>query len=311
MKKYIAIIVGCLVTVIVSIGMVKYNGEDFISFQAGNIKGVIVNNAAYGNTHKNKYNGIAELFHVKQDSNLFVPEFAGFNLEHIFGGDSLVHLFEPRHAPMQIEKKSAQKILLHQPETSISHLESWIEYQLVPPHYIDIKVRFKAHDKVFFNHNYIGLFFASYINAPGDKSIYFQGKSGSKESSHWIKSFSPEHGFESTILSDDDSLQPYMAPDFNVTLANHFSRYRYTSPFYYGKFDNMVFAYLFSKQSEGIIRFSQSPDGAGPENPAWDFYYIVPDYKVGKEYSFKVRLLYKEWISKKDIESEYQKWLDQ
>ncbi|MEO9004327.1 MAG: hypothetical protein ABI288_06305, partial [Ginsengibacter sp.] len=130
-------------------------------------------------------------------------------------------------------------------------------------------------------------------------------------SSQWIKSFSPKHGFESTTLSDIDVLQPYMAPDFNVTLANHFSKYRYTRPFYYGRFHNMVYAYLFSKTKNGVIRFSQSPDGAGPENPAWDFHYIVPGYKVGKEYSFKVRLMYKEWISQEDIELEYRKWTDQ
>ena len=67
----------------------------------------------------------------------------------------------------------------------------------------------------------------------------------------------------------------------------------------------MVFVYLFSEPEDGIIRFSQSPTGGGPENPAWDFQFIIPDFIVGKEYSFTVRLIYKEWISLEDIVEEY------
>ena len=70
----------------------------------------------------------------------------------------------------------------------------------------------------------------------------------------------------------------------------------------------MVFAYLFSEPNEGMIRFSQSPTGGGPQNPAWDFQLIIPDFIVGKEYSFNARLIYKEWKDAEDILREFNKW---
>lgn len=68
----------------------------------------------------------------------------------------------------------------------------------------------------------------------------------------------------------------------------------------------MVFAQLFD--AKGIIRFSQSPTGGGPANPAWDFQFIIPRPKTGKIYSFKARLIYKPFVSAEDIRSEYVKW---
>jgi hypothetical protein len=49
----------------------------------------------------------------------------------------------------------------------------------------------------------------------------------------------------------------------------------------------MVPAYLF-KPATGI-RYSQSPTGGGALNPAWDFQLIVPDFEVGKGYSFQAK----------------------
>jgi len=65
---------------------------------------------------------------------------------------------------------------------------------------------------------------------------------------------------------------------------------------------------LFSEPKDGIIRFSQSPTGGGPQNPAWDFQFIIPDFKVGKKYSFNTRLVYKVWKGEEDIMEEYKKW---
>src|SRR5690625_6593292 len=86
--------------------------QSSIPLEKGNVKAVFANNDSYGKHHKKGYNGIAELYHIAQDSNLFVPLFSGINLEHIFGGDSLTSLFEPRKEPMTIHKQSDDKILL-------------------------------------------------------------------------------------------------------------------------------------------------------------------------------------------------------
>src|SRR5690606_39858355 len=59
--------------------------------------------------------------------------------------------------------------------------------------------------------------------------------------------------------------------------------YTFSKPFYYGRFHNMVMAYFFTEPEEGYFRFSQSPNGAGEGNPAWDFYYILPHFKTGQD----------------------------
>jgi hypothetical protein len=68
----------------------------------------------------------------------------------------------------------------------------------------------------------------------------------------------------------------------------------------------MVLAFFFD--GDEVIRFSQSPTGGGELNPAWDFQYLIPSPETGKKYSFKVRIVYKPFISGNDILEEYSKW---
>lgn len=277
----------------------------------GDLHAVFIDNKEYGEQHRSGYNGISELRHSAQSTNLFVPFYAGFNLEHIFAGDSLFNLFEPRKFPMELKRISKNSVELYQDETPLSHVESWTTFKLVAPHYIEINFRCIIKSDEFFKHGYAGLFWASYINAPQDKKIYFLGKEKGRDQKKWIAAYSPKHGVSSTHIGFDDNFDLFVVPGFNVTLASHYSNYLFAETFYYGRIDNMVFAYLFSEPEDGIIRFSQSPTGGGPLNPAWDFQFIIPDFIVGKEYSFKVRLVYKEWISNDDINEEYKKWSNQ
>ena len=298
-----------IVLLIIIVGNPQFSfTQSHVTLEKGDLKAVFVDNSDYGQ-HRQGYNGISELYHKNQDSTLFVPFYAGFNLEHIFDGDSLISLFEPRREPMTLEQVSNNKIILHQPVTSISRVESWTTFEMVAPHYIDVEFSFVIHDASFFNHGYVGFFWASYINRPNQLGIYFKGgKKGSPDSSRWMYSYSDKHGKNATHVGKRDAYTAYMAPNFNVTLARGMSGYYYTEPYYYGRFHNMVFGYLFSEPDEGVIRMTQSPSGGGSGNPAWDFQYILPNFEAGKTYSFNTRVLYKEWISQKDIESEYKKW---
>ena len=280
------------------------------SFSIGDLHAVFVDNEEYGKHHRSGYNGISELRHSAQNSNLFVPFYAGFNLEHIFAGDSLSNLFEPRNFPMQLKRTSKNTVELYQAETPLSHVESWTTFKLIAPHYIDVSFRCIIRSNTFFKHGYAGVFWASYINAPQDKKIYFLGKEKDSDEKKWISAYSRKHGIASTHIGVSDNFNLFAVPGFNVTLASHYSNYLFSEPFYYGRFDNMVFVYLFSEPEDGIIRFSQSPTGGGPENPAWDFQFIIPDFIVGKEYSFNARLIYKEWASAEDILEEYSTWIE-
>jgi hypothetical protein len=285
-----------------------YETQNILTVQNGDLKSVFVDNTEIRPAHRGGYNGIAQLLHAREDSALFVPAFAGFNLEHIFGGDSLRQLFEPRLHPMTLYRKTDDEVLLYQQPTPLSAVESLTSFKVVKPHYIDVTFECILHEPEFFTHGYAGLFWASYIHDPDDKKVYFKGRreTDPPDSSAWIAAWSAEHGVESTHKHVDDDRDFFFAENFNATLANHFSRFRYTEPFFFGRFKDMVLAFMFD--SNEVIRFSQSPTGGGDGNPAWDFQYIIPSPQSGKKYSFKARMVYKPFISEKDVEQEYLNW---
>lgn len=280
--------------------------QNVVRLSNGLVNATFVDNTAFGGEHRAGYNGIAELMHKSQDSSVFVPFYAGFNLEHIFGGDSLAQLFEPRKHPMELYKISDSEVMLYQSPTPLSGVESQTVFKLGSSHYIDVVFRCIFHDRKFFQHGYAGLFWASYIHEPKDKKIYFRGSVKGSASIDWIAAYSPEHGLKSTHTGEKEENQVYFAPNFNASLASHFSDYNYDQAFFYGRFHNMVLAYMF--QPERGIRFSQSPTGGGELNPAWDFQFIVPDFEVGQEYSFKGRIMYKVFAGENDVLDEFDTW---
>jgi hypothetical protein len=277
-----------------------------ITVNKGDLKAVFVDNTDMPPNHRAGYNGIAELYHAEQDSTVFVPSYAGFNLEHVFNGDSLVQFFEPRVNPMKLYKKSGNEVLLYQNTTPVSGAESLTEFRLVEPGYIDITFRCIFHDAKYFTHDYAGFFWASYINKPPEKSIYFRGVDDDQSDVRWISAFSDKHGTKSTHRAINDKFDFYFAPDFRASLANNYSDYRYALPFYFGRFHNMALGFFF--HSTEVIRLTQSPTGGGSTNPAWDFQWLIPNPVKGKVYEFKARIVYKPFTGNGDMLEEYEKW---
>lgn len=282
--------------------------EPHITLSAGDLTVTFVDNSAFGE-HRAGYNGIASLIHKNEASSPFVPLYAGFNLEHIFGGDSLVQLFEPRRHPMQLFRKSAKEVVLYQEATPLSGVESSTTFKLVEPHYIDIQFRCRFTNVDFFKHGYAGLFWASYINEPADKGIHFWGAKGAKAPG-WVTVYSPEHGVESTHRSVSDTANLYYAPNFNAKLSSNLSDYNFLYPYYFGKYKEMVFAYLLNHGKDSEIRFSQSPTGGGEKNPAWDFHFIIKKPKINSLYFFESRVLYKPFSGEEDVKKEFETWMD-
>jgi hypothetical protein len=280
------------------------------TFQVGDLTAVIGDNAAH-EQHRAGYNGVWSLTHKSEPTNLFVPAVAGLNLEHIFDGEqndrdgSRKIFFEPRNAAMTFRKLSDTSAELHQPPTPTFQLESWTTFTLTPPHYVDMQFRCKARQHVFHN-GYIGLFWASHIHGPEDKSIYF------RQAGSWQQLCTQQHNDESTVRHRDDQLDLKFREDFGPCLFRSLSPLRYDEPFYYGLFGKHVAILMFDR-TEGI-RFSHSPSGGGATkerqttNPAWDFQYIIPRYEVNTEYGFRCRLAYRERCSRADILQEVAAW---
>ena len=271
------------------------------TFQVGDLTAVIGDNEAYGG-HRAGYNGVHQLTHRAEASTLFVPSVGGLNFEHIFDGeqefDDPKIFFEPRNAPMEFKRLADDEAELHQLRTPTFFLESWTRFKLVPPHYIDFTFRFRPAQHCFRN-GYIGLFWANYINAPEDKSMYFRGARA------WQQICSPEHNNQSTLRHRDDKIELKFRPGSRETLFKNLSPLRYDEPFFYGHYRNQLFLMMFDR-AEGV-RLTHSPSGGGPNAPlqttnaAWDFQFILPAYEVLHDYSFRARAVYRERSSREEV----------
>jgi len=280
------------------------------TFSAGDITAVIGDNAAQ-DTHRAGYNGVWSLIHKSEKENLFVPTVAGLNFEHIFDGQTLdvkgesKIFFEPRNAPMKFNKVSATEAELHQPPTPTFFLESWTTFKVVEPHYIDFAFRCRPTQHAF-KRGYIGLFWASYINAPDDKSMYLRGKSG------WLQHCTPAHNAMSTVLYEKDGFEMTFSRDHRDCLYKSFSPLRYEIPLFYGLFRDMTVIVFFDRTNG--IRLTHSPSGGGNNatrqttNPAWDFQFVIPEFDVNKDYEFKGRLIYRPKCSRDEVLKEYEGW---
>jgi hypothetical protein len=281
------------------------------TFRVGDLTAVIGDNEAHGQFRAG-YNGVWSLTHRQEATTVFVPGVSGLNLEHIFDGhrfdtdNSSRIFFEPRQAPMTFRRLGEAEAELHQPPTPTFHLESWTRFRLVAPHSIDMSFRCRPTQHVF-QHGYIGLFWASYINAPDDRSLYF------RNGGQWQQLCTQQHNDESTVRHRDDRRELRFSAGYPQALYRNLSPLRYDEPFYYGHFRNQVYIMMFEPSPR--VRFTHSPSGGGTNraeqttNPAWDFQYIVPNYEVNREYRFRARLAYRPRCSRREILREVADWL--
>jgi hypothetical protein len=275
---------------------VKYTTPErhFVVLKRGPITAVIVDNEAVDvpdcPQHRAGYNGVAVLTHRERDANLFVPGVAGLNFEHIHDGTLVIdshERFEPRKAPMQLRIIDEHTVELHQPPTPYFELESCGRYRLLADG--TIEYTFECIPRApKFSQGYIGLFWASYIHQPESLDIHFIGRARDADAPpEWIRGVTPKHGVDSTHPPARLSFEPKFDPSFSLTLANHKSRFVYTEPWYYGISGNLAWVQMF--RARDAIWFAQSPSGGGGGNPAWDFQWFIPDYKVNEAYGFTMR----------------------
>jgi len=292
---------------------VTNSDKSYVVLERGDVRAVIVNNEPVDDGvlpgHRGGYSGVASLTHSARDKNLFVPFYAGLNFEHIHDGTVKPRdiLFEPRQAPMQIRQIDEYTAELYQPPTPHWQLESWLRYQLLDDGAIEMTLECIPRARTFKN-DYIGLFFASYIDKPESLDIHFLGRPADENSAvlrtpygepRWIRGVTPEHGKLPTHLAVDDNRNFDHDPNFPLTLVFNKSHYRYTEPWYYGVSHGMALVLMF--RPDDNVRLSQSPSGGGSGNPAWDFQWFVPQYKVGQRYRFVMRAMYLPFESQQQI----------
>src|SRR5262249_24755112 len=147
---------------------------------------------------------------------------------------------------------------------------------------------------------------ASYINAPEDRSLYF--RSGGL----WQQLCTQRHNDESTVRHRADRFEPKFTGVRPPALFKSLSPLRYDEPFYYGLRGTHLFLLMFAS-AEGV-RFAHSPSGGGVSrerqtaNPAWDFQFLVPKYEVNLEYGFRARAVYRERCGREEVLREVAAW---
>jgi hypothetical protein len=279
---------------------------------AGDLTAVVGDNSAEGE-HRAGYNGVWSLRHASGSRNIFVPAVAGLNLEHIVTGEHLDDqqtFFEPRNAPMSLQRISDTEAELHQPPTPTFHVESWTRLQLAAPHYLDMTFRCVPRQPVF-PRGYLALFWASYMNAPSDKSMYFLGGlDGQREL--WTQFCTQWHNDQSTVRHPDDTFEMTFPEGGRDALFKSMSRIRFDQPFFYGHIDDLVWLVMFDRAAG--IRLTHSPSGGGVNselrttNPAWDFQFLVLDPRVDVEYGFQVRTVLRPRCSRGELLEEWSRW---
>ncbi len=299
---------------ILAMNQVPAFAEDYAEFRSEELRCVIGNNASMGE-HREGYNGVFNLTSIHQAETLFVPAYAGLNLEHYFDGSDAGKdrkiLFEPRVSPMEFRKIDDRTAMLHQPPTPYWNVESTTSFQLKDPYYIDVTFKCVPRKKRF-QGGAMGVFWASYINEPSDKSIYFLRRGATLDHPLWQQFCTQYHDRDSTVKHEADPFEWTFVPTAPKSLFSNISAVTYAEPFYFGRRENMVWIVLFEK-SEGI-RFAHSPSGGGHNRagddtcPAWDFQFIVPDYQVGKEYTMEYRVAYKPWVDRADVLNEARRY---
>jgi Peptidase of plants and bacteria len=263
--------------------------KPYVVLRRGAIEAVIVDNRAVDDAvlpgHKAGYHGVASLKHERQPRNLFVPAVSGLNFEHIHDGTTRARdlLFEPRRAPMMLRAINEHTVELHQPPTPHWGLESCARYELQEDGVLQLTFECIPRRSAWTN-NYLGLFWASYIDQPKSLDIHF------RSASDWVRGVTPEHGVRATHRAPGDERQFAHDADFPLSLVFNFSEHRYGAPWYFGLCREMAFVQLFDARDQ--VRLTQSPSGGGRGNPAWDFQWFIENPKVGRRYQLVMRALY-------------------
>jgi hypothetical protein len=251
---------------------------------------------------------------LREGKNLFVPSYAGLNLEHVFSGDAASfgwNIFEPRRSPMQLVRRAGKRVEVRQEQTEHWPLRSRLVYELNGDA-VDFTYYGKPLADLWRKNGYIGVFFASYIHAPEDMAIQFIGRSrpGRGDTQpRWIKHLPAKHGVAANHRPAGSNWDPPLDDGFNIDLVKGISDLEYLYPFYFGRSGENVFVLMFERTGpEAELRFAQSPSGGGTGNPAWDFVYFRREYRVNREFKFRARAVYRKFTNFEEVVRLYEKW---
>jgi len=180
------------------------------------------------------------------------------------------------------------------------------EYTVRAPYYVDHALTLTDRANMLGAGWFREVSWCCYMNSLHDSRLSFL--SGGE----WMRYISPKHGVGSNIAPSyvpDDDIEMFPTTPTGDGRPFHWDRtpFRFDEPFYYGRLGDMLFLLVFDTPK--WLRFFCSPTGGGASLlpgkhcPAWDFEWVIPraEYEVEREYAFRVRLVYKRYVSDDDV----------
>jgi hypothetical protein len=276
--------------------------------QAGEVQ-TIIGDASRAGVGGAQYAGVWSLTSIHRPFNAFGNSYAGLLPSEVRG-----------KAPT-LEVVDANTVVLRRraDDKHPSHCEA--RYQIKAPYYIDHQLTIDDQKPIApFDGpgNYREIAWCNYMNSPQDPHLYFlsDGK--------WFRYMSPRHGVGSNIAPSyvpDPELEALPPQDEKSAWRHpfHVDRIpqRFDQPFYYGRLDDMALLFVFDKPRQ--LRFYLSPSGGGGSIlpgmncPAWDFEWVLTpgNYLPLKPRTFRVRMVYKKFVSNEDILEEVRRAQDE
>ena len=262
----------------------------------------------------NGYNGVAR-FSYRGSPHPFLPVASGLNCEFFFDGTE--GTFEPRWSDLdnfQAQPSSLKRISEQEAWLRIEPGERWgvqVEstFRLVEPWFLDVEHAFTPTrlDKIRTRH--LGVFWASYIQAPRNPGYYVWGRRSNFDPPAW-------HGiFDALDLHESGAIRAERGPvgerfrGQGRRLLYSFGSVRYVEPLMAGKVHGMLLAYLFRPSDELEVRPAFNAGGGGVGGPAWDYQAVVPDPEEGRRYSFRLRVVYKPFEALDEALDLHREWL--
>lgn len=290
--------------------------QDWATYETAEFATDLGNNASRAHPiHDTGYNGIWSLRPNDWPDNIFFEEegfgqnrgISGMNLEHYFDGATDMSapgvLFDPRYSPMTFERPSPNEAVLRQPPTKVFQVESVTRFKVVDPHYVDFEFECIAR-RDFFPHDYLGVFWANYMNKPEDPVIHFRGyRTPEQEEAEWITTVGgPYYGREAV-------LGPAPAEE-SLRGAAMFSRgsFDWAEPHFYGVLHGYLFLLMFDCDLPLAIYAGGSPGVPATGWCPWDFQILIPEPQVGQAYGLRARLCVTKFQSHEQAEAEITAW---
>ena len=267
--------------------------------QAGDIQ-VVVGDASRDGHGGTQYCGVWSLTSIHRCFNAFGNSFAGLLPGEVRGNAPTLEIIDDHHCALSRQADAGRPVDVR------------ATYAVKAPYFIDHTLTFAdQQDRRPAGCDSREVSWCCYMNCPDDLRLHFLANGD------WHRYISPTHGVGSSIAPSyvpDDQLEVWPDRDEWVKVHGdrwpfHWDRYgvRFDQPFYYGRLGEMVMILVFD--TPRWLRFFCSPSGGGPsliegrKCPAWDFLWAIPnsEYRAGREYTLRVRLIYKPFVSDDDV----------